>query len=131
MGEPPPIAPRRFMPSRAEFAAAAYVTSWRPHQKNTCRARRSARQSNWELPILIDAPYQGHSEGDIAHVQTRALIFIEADAPIGLICVMPIGMVEISICVINETIKPSARAEKGRIPPAATGRGRLARAILL
>lgn len=58
---------------------------------------------------------QDHSEGYIAHVQTRAIIFIEADnQDIGLICVMPIGMVEISSCIIDERIKPGARVEKGQ-----------------
>jgi phosphatidylserine decarboxylase len=58
---------------------------------------------------------QVHSEGYIAHVQTRALIFIEADNNnIGLICVMPIGMVEISSCILDDKIKPGARVEKGQ-----------------
>jgi phosphatidylserine decarboxylase len=58
---------------------------------------------------------QVHSEGYIAHVQTRALIFIEADNNnIGLICLMPIGMVEISSCILDDKIKPGARVEKGQ-----------------
>jgi phosphatidylserine decarboxylase len=58
---------------------------------------------------------QNHSEAYIAHVQTRAIIFIEADNPaIGLVCVMPIGMVEISSCIIDDKIKPGARVEKGQ-----------------
>lgn len=61
-----------------------------------------------------DPTDQDHSEGYIAHVQTRAIIFIEADdTAIGLVCVMPIGMVEISSCVIADKIKPGARVEKG------------------
>lgn len=61
-----------------------------------------------------DPTDQDHSEGYIAHVQTRAIIFIEADdTAIGLVCVMPIGMVEISSCVIADKIKPGARIEKG------------------
>lgn len=58
---------------------------------------------------------QDQSEGYISQVQTRAIFFIEADDPrIGLVCVMPIGMVEISSCVINENIKMGARVEKGQ-----------------
>lgn len=58
---------------------------------------------------------QNHSEAYIAHVQTRAILFIEADnKDIGLICVMPIGMVEISSCIIHDWIKPGARVEKGQ-----------------
>jgi phosphatidylserine decarboxylase len=61
-----------------------------------------------------DPTDQDHSEGYIAHVQTRAIIFIEAaDPAIGLVCVMPIGMVEISSCVIADSIRPGKRVEKG------------------
>jgi len=61
-----------------------------------------------------DPTDQDHSEGYIAHVQTRAIFFIEADDPaIGLVCVMPIGMVEISSCIIADKMKPGARVEKG------------------
>ncbi|MGD2113971.1 MAG: phosphatidylserine decarboxylase family protein [Acidobacteriota bacterium] len=62
-----------------------------------------------------DPTDQDHSEGYIAHVQTRAIFFIEADDPaIGLVCVMPIGMVEISSCVIDADIRPGTRVEKGQ-----------------
>lgn len=48
------------------------------------------------------------SQGYIAHVATRALIFIKADNPaIGLMCVIPIGMAEVSSCVLErENGKP-------------------------
>ena len=62
-----------------------------------------------------DPTDQDHSEGYIAHVQTRAIFFIEADDPIiGLVCVMPIGMVEISSCIIADEIQPGKRVEKGQ-----------------
>jgi len=62
-----------------------------------------------------DPTDQDHSEGYIAHVQTRAIFFIEADdAAIGLVCVMPIGMVEISSCIIADKIQPGKRVEKGQ-----------------
>ncbi len=61
-----------------------------------------------------DPTDQDHSEGYITHVQTRALIFIEADDPkIGLMCFMPVGMVEISSCIIDEKIKPGYHIKKG------------------
>ncbi|MBK8460618.1 MAG: phosphatidylserine decarboxylase family protein [Micropruina sp.] len=42
------------------------------------------------------------SQGYIAEVAARAIIFIEADNPaIGLICVVPIGMAEVSTCDIT------------------------------
>jgi len=60
-----------------------------------------------------DKTDQDNSEGYIAHVQARALIFIEADNPeIGLICVMPIGMVEISSNIL--TVKEGDHVEKGQ-----------------
>jgi phosphatidylserine decarboxylase len=46
-------------------------------------------------------------------VATRALIFIEADNPkIGLMCVIPVGMAEVSSCQI--TVKVGERVEKGQ-----------------
>jgi len=57
---------------------------------------------------------QDHSEGYIAHVQTRAIFFIEADdKDIGLVCVMPIGMVEISSCIIGDNIHENVHVDKG------------------
>jgi len=54
------------------------------------------------------------SQGYIAHVATRAIIYIEADDPqIGLIVVMPVGMAEVSSCVILDKIKPGYRIRKG------------------
>lgn len=54
------------------------------------------------------------SQGFIAHVATRALIFIEADDPaIGLMCMMPVGMAEISSCVIHPHVTAGRRVEKG------------------
>ncbi|KAI9763199.1 MAG: hypothetical protein M1840_000865 [Geoglossum simile] len=42
------------------------------------------------------------SQAYLAEVATRAIIFIEADNPdIGLVCVMPVGMAEVSTCEIT------------------------------
>ncbi len=61
-----------------------------------------------------DPTDQDHSEGYITNVQTRAIFFIEADNKnLGLVCVMPIGMVEISSCVIHEKIERGYHVEKG------------------
>ncbi|MFV1950998.1 MAG: phosphatidylserine decarboxylase family protein [Nitrospinota bacterium] len=61
-----------------------------------------------------DPSDQDHSEGYITHVQTRAIFFIEADdKKIGMVCVMPVGMVEISSCIIHEKIKSGYHVEKG------------------
>jgi len=62
----------------------------------------------------MDPGSPNFSQGYIAHVATRAIIYIEADDPqIGLIVVMPIGMAEVSSCVILDKIKPGHRIRKG------------------
>jgi phosphatidylserine decarboxylase len=54
------------------------------------------------------------SQGYIAHVATRAIILIESDDPaIGLVCLMPVGMGEVSSCVIHHEIRPGRRVNKG------------------
>jgi phosphatidylserine decarboxylase len=55
-----------------------------------------------------------HSQAYLAHVAARAIIHIIADDPaIGHMVVMPIGMGEISSCVIDRGIKAGARVTKG------------------
>lgn len=52
------------------------------------------------------------SQGYITEVATRALIFIEADNPdIGLMCIMPVGMAEVSTCQI--TVYEGQHVKKG------------------
>ena len=54
------------------------------------------------------------SQGYLTHVATRAILLIEADDPvIGLVCLMPVGMVEVSSCVIHPEIQPGRRVKKG------------------
>jgi phosphatidylserine decarboxylase len=55
-----------------------------------------------------------NSQGYIAHVATRAIIFIECDDPtIGLMCVVLVGMGEVSSCVILPETKAGHRVKKG------------------
>jgi phosphatidylserine decarboxylase len=55
-----------------------------------------------------------NSQAYLAHVATRALIHIVADDPvIGHMVLMPIGMGEISSCVIDPKVKEGARVTKG------------------
>lgn len=50
----------------------------------------------------MDPAAPNDSQGYITHVATRAMIFIAADNPaIGLVCVMPVGMAEVSTCDIR------------------------------
>jgi phosphatidylserine decarboxylase len=61
-----------------------------------------------------DPSDQDKSMEYITNVNTRAFIFIKADNPkIGTICVMPVGMVEISSCIINKSMKPGYKVKKG------------------
>lgn len=55
-----------------------------------------------------------NSQGYITHVATRAIIHIQADHPaIGRLVVIPVGMGEVSSCIIDSKIKPGARVAKG------------------
>jgi len=63
-------------------------------------------------PKGADPSAPNDSQPFLTAVATRALIFIEADNPkIGLMCVMPVGMAEVSSCEI--TVKAGERVEKG------------------
>ncbi len=54
------------------------------------------------------------SQGYLAHVATRAILLIEADDPaIGLVCLMPVGMSEVSSCVIHPEVRQGHRVKKG------------------
>ncbi|MGO9516846.1 MAG: phosphatidylserine decarboxylase family protein [Candidatus Korobacteraceae bacterium] len=65
-----------------------------------------------------EAPSEGfdptgpnNSQGYIAHTATRALVFIEADGPIGLMCLVTVGMAEVSSCVV--TVEENSKVRKG------------------
>lgn len=63
-------------------------------------------------PHGADTGGENRGQSYIAAMATRALIFIEADNPnIGLMCVMPVGMVEVSTCDI--TVERGQHVEKG------------------
>jgi phosphatidylserine decarboxylase len=60
----------------------------------------------------FDPTGENESQGYITELATRALIFIEADNPaIGLMCIMPVGMTEISSCEI--TVYEGQHVKKG------------------
>jgi phosphatidylserine decarboxylase len=62
----------------------------------------------------MDPASPNDSQGYIAHVATRAIIYIEADDPkIGLMVMMPIGMAEVSSCVLLDQIKEGYKVKKG------------------
>ncbi len=54
------------------------------------------------------------SQSYLAHVAARAIILIQADDPvIGLMAVIPVGMIEVSSCVIDQEIVPGHHVNKG------------------
>ena len=55
-----------------------------------------------------------HSQGYLAHVATRAIILIEADDPvIGLVAFVPVGMSDVSSCMIGDAITTGQHVDKG------------------
>ena len=61
-----------------------------------------------------DAVEAMDSQGYLAHVAARAIILIQADNPaIGLMAVVPIGMVEVSSCVLADDITAGHHVGKG------------------
>jgi phosphatidylserine decarboxylase len=76
----------------------------------------------WHSPVngtikkayVVNGSYylENQCQAFLTAVATRALIFIEADNPdIGLMCVMPVGMAEVSSCEIS--VQPGQRVKKG------------------
>jgi phosphatidylserine decarboxylase len=50
----------------------------------------------------------------LAHVAARAIILIDADDPvIGLVAFVPIGMSDVSSCIIHSNVKPGYHVAKG------------------
>ncbi len=66
-----------------------------------------------ETPAVgFDDSAPNDSQGYITEVATRAIIFIEADNPdIGLMCIMPVGMAEVSTC--DMTVFEGQHVKKG------------------
>lgn len=69
-------------------------------------------QQGFFNPSGADDSGPNNSQAFLTAVATRALIFIEADNPdIGLMCVMPVGMAEVSSCDI--TVQAGQHVNKG------------------
>jgi phosphatidylserine decarboxylase len=61
-----------------------------------------------------DAVEPMNSQSYLAHVAARAIILIDADDPgIGLVAFVPVGMSEVSSCMIGPTITPGHHVGKG------------------
>jgi phosphatidylserine decarboxylase len=61
-----------------------------------------------------DAVEPTNSQSYLAHVAARAIIVIETDDPvIGLVAFVPVGMSDVSSCIINSNITPGYHVAKG------------------
>jgi len=61
-----------------------------------------------------DAVEPRTSQAYLAHVAARAIIIIDADNPsVGLVVFVPVGMSEVSSCMIGADIKPGRHVGKG------------------
>ena len=82
-----------------------------PGDPNTATANVGTYYS--ETPAEgFDPAGPNDSQGYITEIATRAMIFIEADNPaIGLRCVLPVGMAEVSTCEI--TVYEGQHVKKG------------------
>jgi phosphatidylserine decarboxylase len=61
-----------------------------------------------------DAVEPTNSQSYLAHVAARAIILIDADDPvIGLVAFVPVGMSDVSSCVIHSNVKPGYHVAKG------------------
>jgi phosphatidylserine decarboxylase len=61
-----------------------------------------------------DAAEPRYSQSYLAHVAARAVILIEADNPVfGLTAFVPVGMNEVSSCMIDPKIQPGYLVNKG------------------
>ena len=61
-----------------------------------------------------DAVEPMNSQSYLAHVAARAIILIEADDPvIGLMAFVPVGMSEVSSCLIDSKVTPGYHVGKG------------------
>ena len=55
-----------------------------------------------------------YSQGYLAHVAARAIVLIEADNPaIGLMALVPVGMSDVSSCLIGDGIEAGRHVDKG------------------
>ena len=61
-----------------------------------------------------DAVEPKNSQSYLAHVAARAIILIQADDPvIGLMAFVPVGMAEVSSCMISPDVRPGHHVAKG------------------
>jgi phosphatidylserine decarboxylase len=112
-------------PSAEDFVGGtvyqAYLSAYNYHRWHSPVSGTILKTQNVEGTYYSQAECEGedpagpnNSQGYIAHVAARAIIHIKADNPvIGHMVVIPVGMAEVSSCIISPTIKPGAHVKKG------------------
>jgi phosphatidylserine decarboxylase len=102
------------------FLDAKYYHRWHSPVSGTIRKLQKVPGTYYAEAASegFDKAGPNNSQGYIAHVATRALIFIEADDPgIGLIGLVTIGMAEVSSCVLElesgEPLREGQHVTKG------------------
>lgn len=112
-------------PSAEDFVGGtvyqAYLSAFNYHRWHSPVTGTILKAENVEGTYFSEAEAEGEdpagpgrSQGYIAHVAARAIIHIQADDPaIGHMAVIPVGMGEVSSCVIDPRIRPQARVTKG------------------
>lgn len=97
------------------FPLSEVRTPRQGHSRNTSLASSNAKGPRKERDrerVLPDSTVPYPSQSYAVAVATRALIFIKADNPlIGLLCVLPVGMAEVSTCEIG--VVEGQRVKKG------------------
>lgn len=102
------------------FLSALSYHRWHSPMSGTVRSVKvvngsyylANRHQGFDSPAGPDPSAPNQSQPFLTAVATRALIFIEADNPkIGLMCVVPVGMTEVSSCEV--TVQPGQRIAKG------------------
>jgi phosphatidylserine decarboxylase len=86
------------------FLSATCYHRWHSPVAGTVRRLQKIPGTYYSQAVSehFDPAGPNNSQGYIAHVATRALIFIEADdLRIGLLCLVTIGMAEVSSCVLE------------------------------
>jgi phosphatidylserine decarboxylase len=99
----------------------AFLSAYNYHRWHSPVAGTILEAANVEGTYYSEAECEGedpagpdNSQGYITHVAARAVIHIQADDPaIGHMVVMPVGMSEVSSCIINASVRPGVRVTKG------------------
>lgn len=99
----------------------AYLSATNYHRWHSPVAGTVVRAFVQEGTYYSEADSQGkeafepqNCQGYLAHVATRAIIVIDADNPaIGRLAVVPVGMSDVSSCVIDPGAKPGSHLAKG------------------